>query len=390
MRNVSQNGMFLVMGNINTSETFRGGLPPSEQHLSRQLVAGLSSSLPRTWKLEKTEVSARSVTSAVKPDVLLVISEPSGDRAQLAVEVKGEIEPRDVPLIVQQLGMYRFSLESAGNSNVAVLAAAPFIGPQTRELLVSFGISYLDATGNLYLRLDRPALFIERQGARRNPWIKGRTLRTLKGPAAGRVIRALADFRPPYRARDLAQRAETPAGTTAKILSLLDREALIHRASGGKYAGEILSVDWRRLIQRWTQDYNFETSNTTLPYLEPRGLDALLTKLRATSLPHAITGSFASVSVAPIVQPRLMALYVEDIEQAERALGLRPAERGANVLLAEPFDPVVFARAMVRDDVTYAAFTQVAADLLTSPGRGPQEGAALLQWMEENEDAWRQ
>ncbi|HEU5402415.1 MAG TPA: hypothetical protein VFU86_13715, partial [Terriglobales bacterium] len=60
------------------------------------------------------------------------------------------------------------------------------------------------------------------------------------------------------------------------------------------------------------------------------------------------------------------------------------------VLLVRPFDPVVFERTTRQDGLIYAAFTQVAADLLTSPGRSPQEAEALINWMKENEDVWRQ
>ena len=105
---------------------------------------------------------------------------------------------------------------------------------------------------------------------------------------------------------------------------------------------------------------------------------------------YAVTGSFASVHYAPVVQPRLATLFVDDIATTVAMLGLRPSERGANVLLAVPFDPVVFARVAERDGIVYSADAPVAADLLTSPGRGPQEGAALLEWMEKQEDEWRQ
>jgi hypothetical protein len=60
-----------------------------------------------------------------------------------------------------------------------------------------------------------------------------------------------------------------------------------------------------------------------------------------------------------------------------------------NVLLAEPFDGVAFERTQRIDGVTYAAPSQAAADLLTGPGRAPQEAEALLTWMEKNENAWR-
>ena len=42
-----------------------------------------------------------------------------------------------------------------------------------------------------------------------------------------------------------------------------------------------------------------------------------------------------------------------------------------------------------RGDVKVAALGQVAADLLTSPGRGPDEAEALIDWMQQNEGAWR-
>ena len=41
------------------------------------------------------------------------------------------------------------------------------------------------------------------------------------------------------------------------------------------------------------------------------------------------------------------------------------------------------------EGIRYAALAQVVADLLTSPGRGPSEGEALIDWMKANENAWR-
>lgn len=58
-------------------------------------------------------------------------------------------------------------------------------------------------------------------------------------------------------------------------------------------------------------------------------------------------------------------------------------------MLAEPFDPVVYERTWEQDGVTFAALSQIAADLLTSPGRGPAEADELLDWMAKNEAAWR-
>lgn len=86
---------------------------------------------------------------------------------------------------------------------------------------------------------------------------------------------------------------------------------------------------------------------------------------------------------------RLIMVYVEEPEATSKALGLRPTDSGANVLLAEPYDKVVFTRTRKEGGIKYAALSQVAVDLLTAPGRGPTEAEALLDWMENNEQAWK-
>ena len=104
---------------------------------------------------------------------------------------------------------------------------------------------------------------------------------------------------------------------------------------------------------------------------------------------YAVTGSLAASSVAPVAPPALATIYVRELGAALRELELREAPSGANVLLVEPFSSVAFERTWERDGVRYAALPQVAADLLTSPGRSPSEGEALIEWMKGNEDAWR-
>ena len=81
----------------------------------------------------------------------------------------------------------------------------------------------------------------------------------------------------------------------------------------------------------------------------------------------------------------LVTLYAADPETAADSLGLRPAETGGNVVIARPFDPVVFERTESADGITYARVTQILLDLMTGPGRGPAEAEALLEWMRENE-----
>ena len=87
---------------------------------------------------------------------------------------------------------------------------------------------------------------------------------------------------------------------------------------------------------------------------------------------------------------QLATLYVESPERTAAELGLKIVESGANVVLVEPVDAGVYARSSHGDDgIVRCAPSQVYADLLTGPGRGSAEAAALMEWMEANESAWR-
>jgi hypothetical protein len=168
-------------------------------------------------------------------------------------------------------------------------------------------------------------------------------------------------------------------------LHLLDREGLVSRDDRGAVTG----LDWEATIRRWSQDYGFARSNQVAYYLDARGLSSLTSKLSRAKWTYAATGVLAAQRIAPSAPARQAAVYVDDIARTAERLRLRPADAGANVVLAEPFDPVVFDRLSIRDDLRVVAPAQLAVDLLTGSGREPSEGDELLAWMRSNEDAWR-
>lgn len=263
-----------------------------------------------------------------------------------------------------------------------------YLSSTVRNWLENRDFSYLDATGNIRISVSSPAIFLRDRGADQDPWRgPGRPRGTLKGVPAARVVRALADYYPPISASELINLAGASTGATYRVLDFLEEEVLMTRTRRGR----IETVLWRRMLERWSEDYGFQRSNAVARYLQPRGLPELLNALATAELPtYTVTGSLAAQRLAAYAPARLAALYVDNPAQAADELGLRAVDTGANVLLAAPAADVVFARAMVVEGVRYAAASQVAVDLLTGPGRNPAEGQALLDWMETNERQWRQ
>lgn len=291
----------------------------------------------------------------------------------MVVEVKRKLQGRDVD-----------QLRAMAVEPYVVVAA--YLSKMVREGLAAIDVSYGDATGNLRIALDEPGLFIEREGASKDPWREKEPLRTLKGAGTARALRAILDSTPPFGVRELADRTKVPLASLSRAIDVLDRDGLLTR--GPK--SEVLDVDWERSIRRWALDYDFARSNSVSYFLEPRGLPALTKKLSDAKWKYALTGTLGSQDLVSTVPTRLASLYVADVRAAAEKLDLRQADAGANVALAEPFSGVVFERRRRNaEGVWTVAATQLAVDLLTGPGRDPSEGEELLGWMRQNETAWR-
>ena len=71
--------------------------------------------------------------------------------------------------------------------------------------------SYIDSTGNMRLRSNKPALYILTNGADKDPWpsTTSRSSRCV-AEAPGERCAAVVHFRPPYGVRELAGPPASP------------------------------------------------------------------------------------------------------------------------------------------------------------------------------------
>lgn len=352
---------------------------PTEIELIRSAEKALADSLPSTWTLRlAAERSGRDRRSAAA----IAIAAPDGTEALVVLEVKRRIDPKDVRRIHDSVGDRRQVGQGA-----QAMVVAPWLSPRTREELELAGLGYCDPTGNLWLALDRPAVLLRTTGAGSNPRPEARPLRSLRGGRSGRVVRALLDLDGQFTLGALAEQAGVPAPTASRVVALLDRDAVLEKTEQGRSV-VIEAIDKPKLVRRWADDYGVLKSNSAVRALAPRGVRSVEDELRRANWPYALTGSLAASKLAPIAPPRLAMIYVEDQLAAEHDIELLRSDEGANVLLLDPYDSVALERTWERNGLRYAAPAQVAADLLTSPGRGPSEAEQLIRWMEER-GVWR-
>ena len=170
--------------------------------------------------------------------------------------------------------------------------------------------------------------------------------------------------------------------------------------TAGQRIGRIVDRDRRLLLQRWTQDYDFRTSNRRVGwFLAPRGLHAVNQKI--PTIPKGFRISSTGPSAAPflladrdliaVLPLTTAAYYAQDIDALAEILGVveSPQQAAANVIIAEPRDlndsDLLRAFGGGPSSVYWAPPVQVLADLATMGGRYPELAEQILQALTEDE-----
>ncbi|HEX3785915.1 MAG TPA: helix-turn-helix domain-containing protein [Pseudonocardiaceae bacterium] len=356
-----------------------------------QAIQGLRELLGDGWTV--TARPDRESTHTSDTDVILELGSADGS-AQFLTDLRSKVSPRSI----EDDLLPKLDLLERVESFTHLLVIAPWISAHDQRTLRDHHVSYVDLTGNVFVRSARPAIAIYTQGASREPRGTGprgeRT--TLVGAKAGRLVRLLADFAPPYRATSLAEQAGVSLPQVSKLLDTLEDQLLIRR--DGRV---ITEVDWQNLLRARAEQVSLLGTRRNKPYvgmLAPNGVDSALSNLRAARKRNpaekvALTGSFAARAVAPLATGGQLMLYVvagphtPDLLAAE--VGLLRVDEGADVLVLRAYDDVVFERSRDVAGLPHVALSQLALDCLSGTGRMPAEGEAVLARMAENESSWR-
>lgn len=337
--------------------------------------------LPSGWSVESLDAK------------LVEVAAPDGAAVSFVVEVKRwTTEPTS--RVAQTLSaLHRLS-------PLPVLLLTDYTNEPLRRACRDLGLNFMDEAGWVFIRSEHPAILISTEGKDQRPPRQGNEVRRLNGQAAGRTIRALLEVEPPIGVRDLQILADVGSpGSVSKLLPTLAAADALERDD----RGQVIDINRRALLNRWTIDYSFRASNNAATtFLAPRGLESLLDRIRSSDgLPAtgrvAVTGSFAAKSylrdgVVPVVPASRLVLYADRPAGAVSDLDLVEVEQAvSNVLIANPRDDELL-EAPVRDDsgLPIVPLPQVLADLVGLPGRESLLAEQLMDQLAETDPLWRE
>ena len=342
----------------------RPAIPEASRRRLDDTVARLRGLLPDDWKVA---VAHRH------PDLgIISIADDDGTEATVSVVTRHRLEPRDIGRLPQPEG--------------SVIVAASWLSPRSRELLRDSQIGFLDHTGNVELRLRRPALYIRADGSQNDPDPKPTSGPTLRGPRVWALMRTLIEVAPPYTAGDLSSALGIDDGYVSRVLQTLADERLISRPP----RGPVTTVEWEPLLRKLAETYSFFAANETTTWVASAGPEQLLDDIGTAKAGRwAVTGSFVASSLAPVTAAEIAIVYAEDPERFAKVGRLLPSKFGANVILAKPYDMIVFRRGWSDAGFPSVSVAQSAIDSLSGTARMPAEGEALIKWMRRDPSRWQ-
>lgn len=344
-----------------------------------QAIEMLLSLIPHQWTVERGQGPAQDDGLT---DERFYIKDRSNTGRSILVDARLRTTPAELDKTYNNPLARRMRSDTGS----PILVVSPYLSPRSRKVLEDASINYLDLTGNARIAIDYPGLSVITEGAQREPTPRRRPDRGIAGPAAGRIIRTLADIAPPYAVTELARLAGVSAGYCSRTLQALAREALIRRDN----RGTVEEVDWPAMLRRRGNAVPLFDKQRTRTYIARSGPQRAIEAISsAADVAYAVTGSFAAARIKAVAAPVGLAVYASQPDLLVDAANLLPAEQGADVFLVVPADDGVFDRSSVTDGVRWVSPSQVVLDCLGGTGRMPQEGEAVLEWMIEDETRWR-
>lgn len=307
-------------------------------------------------------------------DAIMDCSIQNGPSFKAVVEIKTVATPQNILMGAQLLKAY-----VAGDKQVdqIPLLVAPYIGTKQAKILADNGISWLDLSGNMSIRVSN-RIYIERTG-KPNRFPDTAPIKKIFQGTSSLVSRVLLlkpkGFSSLYEMVNFinARNAKITLSTVSKVVKKLDEELLINRDNS------LVSVaDPEKLLERLAQGYKNSTErkkrNTYKFVIE--GIEQLSDGMTVLCKDYLACGFYAAQIKGLAVTDQKM-IFVKDIEQfrrkAEKKLvSVTPDVEFGNFVITETNDPGVWFNADYQITVSVVDDIELYLEMTVDTPRGPK------------------
>lgn len=325
-------------------------------------------------------------------DAIGVLETPEGTWP-LVFAIKKDVYPRDVKDAMWNLQGYASRMENPSDAVLVLLAE--HLSKGAREELRQRNMSYFDSNGTLFFKHRNWLINIER--AKTSAKDHKREMDVFKGARESVIHTLLCMKRDWFHGQDVVEMSKTSGFTVSTVLQELERFGWVESQGEGRHRlrrlikpSELLDawakawVERKQLTSRW---YYFCPDPKRLVKDLALDMDVALARERdaqsgrhPNSVNYAFTGAIAANRLTPLLTHVDTAEIVVSSNADDLAVkaGLKPAEKGANVILIERSGASDLFKEYVPEDEAWftSPFIQY-LDLLNGRGRNAELAAQL-------------
>lgn len=323
-----------------------------------------------------------------RADAVIEFSIEDGPDFKALVDIVSVSTPKNIREKSIQTTVYMNDLKK---QNIVPLIIAPYIGKKQAQILKDEGISWIDLSGNISIRISNK-IYIERTG-QRNRFPDTSPIKKIFQGTSSLVSRALLlrpeGFKSLYEIVDFIneRNASITLSTVSKVIKSLEEELLVNR-SGTLLTGTLIYVfDKGKLLDRLTEGYinSTERKNRKTYQYAIENPKSFFSSFYQNNIEY-LTYGFYAAQIKGLAVTEQISLFVKDIEQVKTAsrnnwITITPDAEFGNIIITETKDPgvwfnvprLMFNREAVVDDI------ELYLEMMADTPRGPKIAEQLKE-----------
>lgn len=306
-------------------------------------------------------------------DAIIEFSIQDGPRFEALVEIVPVPTPKN---ILEKSRLLFDYIGKTNKPNIVPLIIAPYIGKRQAKMLADTGISWIDISGNMSVRVSNQ-IYIERTG-QRNRFPDTAPIKKIFQGTSSLVSRALLlkpeGFSSLYELVDFIndRNANITLSTVSKVLKSLEEELLINRSRS------LISVaDMEKLLTRLTEGYINSTERKTRKTYRfaAESTKKLFYGLFERQIDYLACGFYAA-QIKGLAVTDQITIFVKDIEQVRKAymwnwVKITPDAEFGNISITEAKDPGVWFNAPLLMYDAVVDNIELYLEMMADTPRGP-------------------
>ena len=293
-------------------------------------------------------------------------------------------KPVEFGVVVKSNGEKRFARKfmaeaSARGEKDCLVFMAPYISPETEELLKHSGFGFMDFSGNCFVCGKGVCISVFGNANKHIRKKEKKNYLSKSSSGVSAVLRKMLSVPEKWwQVKELAEESGKAIGTVSNVKSFLADHEWIEEENGLFRICHLME-----LMKAWAKDYH-EKKALSYQFYSLDSIPEAEKRISEWSKSHdsaALLGSFAAgVRYAPAVryskvnvyvQPRFFSAFQDDLD-------LRKVESGGNIIVTIPHDETIYLDSrFVKGDFIVSP-VQAILDLYGESGRGEEAAEAVI------------